>query len=167
LLHPRRRKGYVSEGEGEGDENVHGNRSGSDESVFSEPTPKLPEEKLLMIERIWGYYIQKLGKNSKLLSFTALRKQKGLARLNECLAKSGGDLKGAEGLMCRAVDALAASGYHRGENASKTKYDSWESNLFKSQEQLEKWLDSTCTGKQAPLLIPKHSSNYPILEVSQ
>ena len=43
--------------------------------------------------------------------------------------------------MCCAVDALAGSAYHRGDNDKKTKYDSWEGNLFKSQEQLEKWLE--------------------------
>jgi hypothetical protein len=111
--------------------------------LLSQTATKSPDEKLIAVEGVWAYYIESLGKNFKLLTLTAGRKQKGLARLRECLAKTGGDLAKAERLMCCAVDALAASAYHRGENANKTKYDSWEANLFKSQEQLEKWLERT------------------------
>lgn len=42
-----------------------------------------------------------------------------------------------------AVDALAASDFHRGANDRKRKYDSWEKNLFGSQEQLERWLEQS------------------------
>jgi hypothetical protein len=115
----------------------------SHESVSSLTTPKPPDESLLSVKRVWDYYIERLGKNPKLLSFTALRKQKGLARLGECLAKTEGQLERAEGLMRVAVDALAASSFHCGENDKKQKYDSWEANLFKNQEQLEKWLERT------------------------
>jgi hypothetical protein len=93
------------------------------------------------VARVWSHYLEKLDKNLKLLSFTAGRKQKGMARLRECLKKTGGNLAGAEGLMRLAVDALAASPYHCGENNQKRRYDSWEDNLFKNQEQLEKWLE--------------------------
>jgi hypothetical protein len=123
------------------DKNICANPSGSHESVSLE-TPKSQDE-LLAVERVWGHYIQKLGKNPKLLTFTAGRKQKGMARLRECLTKTGGDLVKAEGLMRCAVDALAVSAWHIGENDKKQKYDSWEANLFKSQEQLEKWLERT------------------------
>jgi hypothetical protein len=124
------------------DKNICANPSGSHESVSPE-TLKPQDEKLLAVERIWNYYIEKLGKNPKLLTFTAGRKQKGLARLRECLAKTGGDLVNAEGLMRCAVDALVASAWHMGENDKKQKYDSWDANLFKNQEQLEKWLERT------------------------
>jgi hypothetical protein len=93
------------------------------------------------VERVWNYYLEKLGKNPKLLTFTPLRKQKGLARLRECLAKAGGDLAKAEALMKIAVDALAASDFHRGMNDRKKRYDSWERNLFPSQEKLEQWIE--------------------------
>jgi hypothetical protein len=115
----------------------------SHDSVSSNTTPKPPDESLLSVKRVWDYYIEALGKNPKLLSFTALRKQKGLARLRECLVKTGDDLPRAEGLMRVAVDALAASSFHCGENDKKQKYDSWEKNLFKSSEQLENWLEQT------------------------
>jgi hypothetical protein len=129
----------------------------SDEQVLK-PTPKPPDEKLLAVEGVWAYYIQKLGKNPELLSFTAGRKQKGLARLRECLEKEGGDLGRAEGLMRAAVDALAASPYHRGENPSRKRYDSWEKNLFKDQDQTENWLDSA---KQGQFQKPQRSSENP------
>jgi hypothetical protein len=93
------------------------------------------------VDRVWSYYISKLGKNPKLLSFTSARKNKGTARLRECLAKADGDLQKAEALMKLAVDALAASDFHRGANDQKKVYDSWERHLFPSQEKLESWLE--------------------------
>jgi hypothetical protein len=63
-----------------------------------------------------------------------------MARLRECLAKTGGDLAKAEGLMRLAIDRLAASEFHRGKNDQHKRYDSWEKNLFESKEQLERWL---------------------------
>jgi hypothetical protein len=117
------------------------NPSGSHDGVPSQTTPKpSDEEHLAAIQRVWEHYLEKLAKNAKLLTFTPLRKSKGLARLGECLAKTGGDLARAAGLMKVAVDALAASPWHRGENPQKKAYDSWEKNLFKSQDQLEEWL---------------------------
>jgi hypothetical protein len=130
----------------------HGSANGSvaDSPATSKPT----DERLPAVERVWAYYIQKLGKSTKQLSFTAGRKQKGLARLGECLGKTGGDLTRAEGLMREAVDALAASAWHCGENDRRKRYDIWEANLFKTQEQLEIWLDSTSTSKQGPVPLP-------------
>jgi hypothetical protein len=119
------------------------NPSGSHEFVLSEPTPKPPDEKLLAVQRVWDYYIEKFGKNPKLLTFTTVRKQKGMARLGECLVKTAGNLANAEGLMRCAVDALAVSPWHIGENPGRKKYLSWEDNLFPDIEQLEKWLERT------------------------
>jgi hypothetical protein len=93
------------------------------------------------ISRVWDYYLRKLQKNSKLLSFSRLRQQKGLARLNECLKKTGGDLQKAEALMKLAVDVLADSDFHRGANDRKKAYDSWERHLFPTQEKFEWWLE--------------------------
>ncbi len=108
------------------------------EAVF----PKTSEEDAA-VRRLWVYYIQKFEKNEKLYSFTQLRKSKGQARLHECLAKTGDNLEKAEGLMRLAIDALAASAFHRGENDRKKRYDSWEKNLFSSQEQFERWLEQS------------------------
>lgn len=94
-----------------------------------------------IIRRVWDYYIAKLEKNPKLLSFTSARKNKGMVRLRECLTKTTGDLEKAEALMKLAVDALAASDFHRGANEQKKSYDSWERHLFPNQEKLEGWLE--------------------------
>ena len=148
--------GLVGSGSGSGSgsgKDVRADSSSPHESVTPQ-TPKPPDEKLLVVERVWAYYVQKLGKNPKQLSFTAGRKQKGLARLRECLEKEGGDLGHAEGLMRLAVDALAESPFHRGENNRKKRYDSWEKNLFKDQDQAENWLDSTGGSKRGPVPVP-------------
>lgn len=99
-----------------------------------------PDERQAALDRVWGYYVTKLGKNPKLLTFTTERRKKGLSRLNEMLVKTLGDVAKAEKALTLAVDALAASAFHCGENQQKRRYDSWEKNLFKSQEQLEEWL---------------------------
>lgn len=95
------------------------------------------------VQHVWEYYLEKLEKNPKLATFSYLRKQKGLARLKECLAKTAGDLKKAECLMKLAVDALAGSEFHRGANDRKKAYDSWERHLFPNQEKLEWWWEQT------------------------
>ena len=127
------------QGEGEGETTKPcANSNGSHKSnSSSHPEPEIDKA----VRRLWDYYLQQLEKNPKLLSFTPARKRKGQARLEECLAKTGGDLSKAEGLMRLAVDALAASRFHQGENEQGRRYDSWEKNLFASPEQLERWLE--------------------------
>jgi hypothetical protein len=93
------------------------------------------------VRGVWDFYIERLGKNPKLLAFTPLRQQKGLARLREGLTKTGRNLEKAAELMRLVVTSVAESAWHMGENPSKKRYDSWEDNLFKSQEQFEKWLE--------------------------
>lgn len=95
--------------------------------------PSDPEEQILI--RIWTYYVSQL-KKSKILSFTDKRKRKARARFRECLKKAEGNAEKAEALMKIAVDNLAASDYHREHG-----YDSFEKNLFPSQDKLEWWLD--------------------------
>ena len=113
--------------------------NGSDEPATPSTDGK-PDTKAAIL-RLWNYYLEKLDKNPKLLTLTALRKEKGRSRLEECLKKTGGDLGKAEELMTMAIDTLAASDFHRGANESKKRYDSWERNLFLSQEKLELWLE--------------------------
>jgi hypothetical protein len=128
------------------------NPSGSDGCLSLESEPKQPEkiadavasesrQHADAVVRVWEHYVLKLNKNPKLFAFTALRKRKGLARFRECLAKTNGDAAKAEGLLKLAVDALAASAFHRGDNDRATKYDSWEAHLFPSQEKLEYWIE--------------------------
>ena len=119
------------EGEGEGEEKHRANTDGSHAGNDLQSA----------LDRVWQHYLSKLGKNPKLSSFTSARRNKGMARLRECLQKAGGDLEKAEALMKLAVDALAASDFHRGSNDRQKAYDSWERNLFANQEQLERWLE--------------------------
>ncbi|PYU58041.1 MAG: hypothetical protein DMG55_18050 [Acidobacteria bacterium] len=117
-------------------------KTGQDDAHDNSQTPDADTENEI-VKRVWDNYIEKLGKNPKLLSLTALRKEKGEARLREALQKTGDDLVKAEKLLLLCVDALASSAFHRGDNDRKTAYDSWEQHLFKSQEQFETWLERT------------------------
>jgi len=119
---------------------LRASKIGSHEAVFP-PPPSKPSPEDETLDRTWGYYVEKLDKNPKILTFSALRKKKGHARLKEALGKTGGDLPKAEELLRIAIDHLAASPFHCGDNKQKTRYDSWEKNLFTSQEQFEVWLD--------------------------
>jgi hypothetical protein len=91
------------------------------------------------IKRVWAYYISTLDKNPKLLTFTSLRQKKAFARLREAMVKTGGDMERAEKLLMLAIDTMAGSKFHRGENDQGKSYDSWEKHLFPSQEKLEWW----------------------------
>ena len=57
-----------------------------------------------------------------------------MCRLAEAKRKVGGDLAKAEGLLRCAIDALAASDFHRTNG-----HDTWEKHLFPSQEKMEFW----------------------------
>ena len=132
------------EGEGEKPSRAsHDVNSASSRDCHSNPTD-LEEA----VTEIWDYYLQTLGKNPKLNSFTTKRKQKGLARLREALARTGSDMERAKALMRAAVDALAASSFHRGENPDGRVYDSWEGNLFASLEKFEWWLNKAVREQQ-------------------
>lgn len=94
------------------------------------------------IQRLWGKYVVATRRNPRVVTLTPARKNKGLARLHECLRKSGGDLATAEALMELAIERIAASDWHMGRN-EKTggkRYCEWESHLFGSAETLERWL---------------------------
>lgn len=102
----------------------------------------VPEEHLKIVERVWEYYLTRLKKNAGVMGLTPMRIGVGLARLKECGDKTGGDMTSAEELMKLAVDTLASSKFHRGENNSHRAFDSWENNLFKTTEQMEQWLEA-------------------------
>jgi hypothetical protein len=134
------------EGEGEKPSRAsHAVNSASSPDYYS---VKTDIELLKVTTEIWDYYLQTFGKNPKINSFTTKRKQKGLARLREALAKTGGDMERAKGLMRSAVDALAASSFHRGSNPDGRVYDSWEGNLFASLEKFEWWLNRAVREQQ-------------------
>jgi hypothetical protein len=97
-------------------------------------------EKDSCLLRVWHYYLEKLNRDPTFNSFTDSRQQVGLARLNDCLLKSGGDLAKAEQLLCYAIDRLAESGFHNGKNDRNAKYLDWDKYLFSTLEKLEGWL---------------------------
>jgi len=99
------------------------------------------------IEDIFAYYLEETGRNPKTYSFTDLRKKKGIARLRQCLKKTGGNVPNAVALMKLAVDGLAASDWHMGRDPKtngKPFYD-WEKHVFKSYEQMEGWWNAVPT----------------------
>lgn len=93
-----------------------------------------------VVGRVFDYYRTAIGKSS-LYTLTRKRQQKGLARLRECIRKTGGNLTNAETMMKICVDALAASKFHMGDNAQKKQYNDWEEQLFGSEERMERWLE--------------------------
>ena len=102
------------------------------------------------LERLWNRYLQATGRDSRLLTFSPLRQRKGLARLRECLAKTGGDLSAAEALMELAIERIATSDFHMGRDAKTNgkRYCEWEAHLFPNAEKLERWLADEQPGGQ-------------------
>ncbi len=106
--------------------------------TITETTQRLRRE---AVARVFNHYIETFDKNKKLYSFTDKRKEKGMLRLEDCLKKVDNDLAKAEELMTIAVDNLASSKWHTGKHSrNSTPYIDWIDNLFKSTEELEKWL---------------------------
>lgn len=92
-------------------------------------------------QRVWDYYLAATEKNPRVAEFTPVRQKKGLARLQECLKKTKGNLANAEALMKIAIDALAASEFHmaRGKHKDGPQFNDWQNHLFKNYEQMERW----------------------------
>jgi hypothetical protein len=90
---------------------------------------------------VWNYYLTMTNRSPKMNTFTVIRKRKGLARLKECLAKTGGNVENAVKLMKIAIDKIAASDFHMGrdQKTDGKKYNDWENNVFRSLEQMEGW----------------------------
>jgi hypothetical protein len=91
------------------------------------------------VSGVWAYYIETIGRNPNLITFTPKRKAMGVARLRDLIKRSGSIESGVE-LMRLCVDRLKQSAFHNGRNDRHTKYLDWEI-LFRSTEQMEKWLD--------------------------
>lgn len=92
----------------------------------------------------WEYYLVQLGRNPKLYTWTKERKQMGLARLRDLSKRAGSVAKGVDAMKI-CIDRLRESRFHNGDNKQKKKYLGWEI-LFRSTEQMEKWLDDANFG---------------------
>lgn len=96
-----------------------------------------------VVEEVFGYYLERVGRSPKTYALTTLRRRKGMARLAECLQKAGGNgnLGNAVKLMKLAVDGLAKSDFHLGRDPKTNgkRFCEWESHLFGSFERMERW----------------------------
>jgi helix-turn-helix protein len=110
--------------------------------ISSKPNSSDDDPDLLAhLQTVWTHYLEKTERNPKTYEFTSIRKKKGMARLRECLKKTGGDIGKAVELMKLATTKLAASDFHMGRD-TKTggkRYCEFEQHLFKSYEQMERW----------------------------
>lgn len=106
------------------------------------PATKL-EEHLAVVNEVFAYYLEQTGRSAKLYSLTPLRKQKGLARVRECLKRTGDDLDKAKALLLCCVDQLCASDWHMGRDPKTggARYLEWEKHLFPDVQKLEWWWD--------------------------
>lgn len=118
------------------------NGEASDELEFDFAEDEQASEKLAAVKAVFAYYLQATSRSPTLYTFTKLRRNKGLARLNEGLRKARGNLEDAKQLMLAAVDELVASDWHMGRHPDTggKRYCEWEKHLFGSAEQFEKWL---------------------------
>lgn len=93
------------------------------------------------VREIFDYYIQQIGRNPDTYSLTPLRRNMGVARLNECLRKTGGSLEKAKKLMQLAIEKLAASDWHMGRDPKTggKRYGDWGRHLFNTYERMEEW----------------------------
>jgi len=123
-------------------EDMRGVGANSTPGVGANSTPNQEsynQEERRGVTSVFNYYTERVGK-SPTYTLTSLRMQKGLARLRECVKKTG-NLKGAIEMMMICVDTIAASKFHMGDNAQKKTYNDWEDQLFGSESRLEKWLE--------------------------
>jgi hypothetical protein len=112
------------------------------------------------VKVIFDHYLERTGRNPKTYEFTAMRKRKGVARLRECLRKTGGDLAKAVDLMQIAIEGLVASDFHMGGDPKSggKKYCDWEKHVFKSYEQMEGWWNRVSQ-------LPARSNGHGLAEV--
>jgi hypothetical protein len=93
------------------------------------------------VERVFSYYLEKLGKSSRQYELTERRMRKGLAALRECRRRLG-DGQNAEEALGAAVDGLLANKWLMGENPGNKRYTDWETYVVKDVETMEKrWND--------------------------
>jgi hypothetical protein len=100
--------------------------------------------------RVWDYYLEKLNRNAKTYTMTPLREAKGMARFNEAFKKADEPrLENAEAMMKLAIDRLAASAFHQGDNDRGRRYVDWERHLFSDASRFERWIT------EEPAITPK------------
>jgi hypothetical protein len=109
--------------------------------LVAEPDP-CKQEMVKALEEVFAYYLTVMRRNRATYTFSALRRKKGLARLEEAVRMAHGSLVGAVELMKAVVDEVAQSEFHMGRDPKTggKSYCEWEDHLFRSTEQFEKWV---------------------------
>jgi uncharacterized protein YdaU (DUF1376 family) len=99
-------------------------------------------ERLRTVRGIFAYYCEQMGRNAKIYTLTPLRTKKAMARLEETLRITDGDLGRAAVLVKAVIDQVAASDFHMGldPKTGGKSYCDWEDHIFRSPEQFQKWL---------------------------
>ena len=124
--------------------------SNDDES----PTSRCPKDAAEAhgLQEVFAYYLDRTGRKPSAYTLTPARKQKGLARLRECISRSQGDLPSAVAMLKMAIDGICKSDWHMGRDPKTggKRYVEWESHLFGSVENLEKWIEASDGSSQAP-----------------
>jgi len=94
------------------------------------------------LRQVFAYYVSVMQRNRTTYTLTPLRRKKGLARLEEALRMTHGDLTQAIELMKAVIDEVSFSDFHMGRSAKTDgkSYCEWEDHLFRSTEQFEKWV---------------------------
>jgi hypothetical protein len=124
---PEKMEGDLEQGEGE-------------TPVSDSGMDKLTNEELLPhLQQVWNYYLETVGRNPVLYSFSLARKKMGMLRLRECLGKAK-DLDKAQEGMKHCIDRMAKSDWHMGRDPKTggLAYCDWE-RLFGSYAAMEIW----------------------------
>jgi hypothetical protein len=110
----------------------------------AEPGSRTQEEKqqrLALVERIFSFYCEALGRNPKQYTLTDDRRKKAMLRLGERLLVHEGRLSAVEDEFTRAVENLAAD-----EWLCSRGHTGWTEQIFKSPDEFEKRLNQKPTG---------------------
>lgn len=112
------------------DENPRRSRLVTSVTAISRYPPASGHE--LAVSRVFDYYLEQTDRSPKLYTLTSGRKDVGIARLEDCLKKTDGDVASAEELMRICIENLAASDFHMGKNDRNREYTDWIDHLFKT-----------------------------------
>ena len=110
-----------------------------EQTITSKPSVFDLERNQIVLS-VWDHYITVIRKNPKLYTLTDKRKRMGVARVRDLWPRAVEPKpESVTELMKLCVDRLASSPFHNGKNQQGKKYLDWEI-LFRSTEQMEKWL---------------------------
>lgn len=90
---------------------------------------------------VFGYYVPKIGRDPVLYTLTPKRKSMLFRRMREVWSQLAEPKRDSAIKLCQyAIDMMAKSPYHNGQNEQGQKYLEWEL-IFRSQEKFQWWLN--------------------------